>query len=475
MLAEVIQSHTATDEHQLDLRVGERVFVLEKDPSGWWGGSRENESEPGWFPGVCVQIIGSDFSVPISPPLQGSPSTLATCRMSLRQQQQMSKLFPKQSNIVEILGTQSCPVQLLGKYGGCARITPHSSNTSMWGYSGRGGSEVDAFGTPEVQLLEILAELSRASRHLHEQIVDAKRAASRWEARAKREQSLRSAEQSRSVERIARLEAMVAEQNRVAVVLREEMLATQRLSDSARADARLHAQERDDAISIRKAIETELNTVKVALANAEQRALRLEALAEKNLLSGRENGSAGSASKETVLSAIGTSRQRRESVSLPDELAETEHIIDDVATKCVEIMSVNGTVAGDAIRSRSETFHVNASRDEVGSSVGTPLASPPERPIRIPTLGSSSSVPSLSPPPRSLPVKRSTPLRPRPSQDGGAPAVAVPLVVGSVAEKVSIFERSVQTNSGAPGLCPARRVANVPTPSRQRAVGLQPD
>jgi hypothetical protein len=55
--AKVIKDHVATDESQLALRVGQIIYVLEQDASGWWGGHHQNEDETGWFPGASVQRI----------------------------------------------------------------------------------------------------------------------------------------------------------------------------------------------------------------------------------------------------------------------------------------------------------------------------------------------------------------------------------------------------------------------------------
>lgn len=56
--AVVIQDHRAADESQLDLRVGEYVYVLEKDDSGWWGGHKDTEdNKTGWFPYNVVRVI----------------------------------------------------------------------------------------------------------------------------------------------------------------------------------------------------------------------------------------------------------------------------------------------------------------------------------------------------------------------------------------------------------------------------------
>jgi hypothetical protein len=51
----VVKRHKATDASQLELHVGDIVFVLEKDETGWWGGHKEGEDLTGWFPGFCVE------------------------------------------------------------------------------------------------------------------------------------------------------------------------------------------------------------------------------------------------------------------------------------------------------------------------------------------------------------------------------------------------------------------------------------
>lgn len=55
MRAVVVKAHHATDDSQLELRLGDVVFVLEQDDSGWWGGHKDGEDNTGWFPGSCVR------------------------------------------------------------------------------------------------------------------------------------------------------------------------------------------------------------------------------------------------------------------------------------------------------------------------------------------------------------------------------------------------------------------------------------
>jgi len=55
--AEVIKPHEATDETQINLRVGDIVCILEKDETGWWGGHKEHEDNTGWFPSTCVRSL----------------------------------------------------------------------------------------------------------------------------------------------------------------------------------------------------------------------------------------------------------------------------------------------------------------------------------------------------------------------------------------------------------------------------------
>lgn len=52
-----IKDHEALDEFQLTLKVGDLVFVLEQDPTGWWGGYLEGQEATAWFPGGCVEIV----------------------------------------------------------------------------------------------------------------------------------------------------------------------------------------------------------------------------------------------------------------------------------------------------------------------------------------------------------------------------------------------------------------------------------
>lgn len=51
----VVKDHKATDGDQLDLRVGDVVYVLEQDETGWWGGHKEGEENTGWFPGSILK------------------------------------------------------------------------------------------------------------------------------------------------------------------------------------------------------------------------------------------------------------------------------------------------------------------------------------------------------------------------------------------------------------------------------------
>lgn len=53
----VVKKHKPTDDTQLELEVGEIVYVLEQDETGWWGGHKEGEERTGWFPGSCVRTV----------------------------------------------------------------------------------------------------------------------------------------------------------------------------------------------------------------------------------------------------------------------------------------------------------------------------------------------------------------------------------------------------------------------------------
>lgn len=62
----VVRQHDATDDSQLELKVGEIVIVLEKDETGWWGGHKEGEDFTGWFPGSCVgPLLDSDTNADV--------------------------------------------------------------------------------------------------------------------------------------------------------------------------------------------------------------------------------------------------------------------------------------------------------------------------------------------------------------------------------------------------------------------------
>jgi len=59
----VIRQHQRPDDsNQLQLREGEIVYVVEKDPSGWWGGHKDGEKDPGWFPADSVRILPAEVS-----------------------------------------------------------------------------------------------------------------------------------------------------------------------------------------------------------------------------------------------------------------------------------------------------------------------------------------------------------------------------------------------------------------------------
>jgi len=62
--AQVVGDHKAADSSQLDLKVGEWVYVLEKDPSGWWGGHKEGDDATGWFPYNVVRCIDEPDLIP---------------------------------------------------------------------------------------------------------------------------------------------------------------------------------------------------------------------------------------------------------------------------------------------------------------------------------------------------------------------------------------------------------------------------
>jgi len=55
----VVKAHApANGGGQVALRVNDIVCVMEKDPTGWWGGHQEGDEEnSGWFPGSCVRIL----------------------------------------------------------------------------------------------------------------------------------------------------------------------------------------------------------------------------------------------------------------------------------------------------------------------------------------------------------------------------------------------------------------------------------
>jgi len=83
MRARVVKPHDATDESQLTLLVGDVVYVLEQDESGWWGGHKEGEEQTGWFPGLCVCPTEEEGSMssPMRSPTRSTRSLEQTPRV----------------------------------------------------------------------------------------------------------------------------------------------------------------------------------------------------------------------------------------------------------------------------------------------------------------------------------------------------------------------------------------------------------
>jgi len=65
-----VRAHPSSDDAQLDLRVNDIVYVLERDESGWWGGHKEGEDNTGWFPGSCVRPVPENFEVEVPASLE---------------------------------------------------------------------------------------------------------------------------------------------------------------------------------------------------------------------------------------------------------------------------------------------------------------------------------------------------------------------------------------------------------------------
>jgi len=67
-----VRAHPSSDDAQLDLKVNDIVYVLERDDSGWWGGHKEGEDNTGWFPGSCVRAVPeqNELEVPAQIPTQ---------------------------------------------------------------------------------------------------------------------------------------------------------------------------------------------------------------------------------------------------------------------------------------------------------------------------------------------------------------------------------------------------------------------
>lgn len=72
--AEVIKEHRATDNTQLSFKVGEIVYVLEQDETGWWGGHKEGSEHTAWFPGSAVRPL-EVVEGHVCGPLEASPAT----------------------------------------------------------------------------------------------------------------------------------------------------------------------------------------------------------------------------------------------------------------------------------------------------------------------------------------------------------------------------------------------------------------
>ena len=51
----VVYSHHAIDENELELNIGEIVYVTQMEDSGWWQGHHLNGLVLGWFPYWCVR------------------------------------------------------------------------------------------------------------------------------------------------------------------------------------------------------------------------------------------------------------------------------------------------------------------------------------------------------------------------------------------------------------------------------------
>jgi len=57
----VVKEHSSeNDDAQLNLRLNDILYVLERDPTGWWGGHKEGEDNTGWFPFSCVRALPDD-------------------------------------------------------------------------------------------------------------------------------------------------------------------------------------------------------------------------------------------------------------------------------------------------------------------------------------------------------------------------------------------------------------------------------
>jgi len=88
-LALCVKPHRAGDSNQLEMKVGDRIIVLEQDETGWWGGHKEgDDSVTAWFPGACVDLqetaeneqrSGVGASIALQPEPQAAPLVVSVC------------------------------------------------------------------------------------------------------------------------------------------------------------------------------------------------------------------------------------------------------------------------------------------------------------------------------------------------------------------------------------------------------------
>ena len=64
VIAEALYPYSAAEGNQISLQLHEKIWVLEKDKSGWWIGKRQGTGEVGVFPSTYVRVLEDKFNRP---------------------------------------------------------------------------------------------------------------------------------------------------------------------------------------------------------------------------------------------------------------------------------------------------------------------------------------------------------------------------------------------------------------------------